>query len=533
MKLSQLFSGENQNSAKSQIQPTPAQMIQLNRQIRSLAPGQTIIGEIVGRNGSEVLIKLAEDIIMSAHVNRNMNMEIGALMTFEVKGNGSSLTLSPLFSNVSADVNVIKALDMAGVPVNESTISMTEQLMSAGMAVNRSFLQQVYREMNHFPNVKMEDIISLHKLEMPVNEGNLIQMESYRNLSHQLMDGMNTVLSGLSDVSAELSVHDNGNSILILCNKLLELVNTSSQITPNDSHIINVAEQNRILLANAVLQVIDTIQLLPEQKEILLHQMHEFASGQLDVNTFMNGIQTLTNEVLIGRSIQFTEQITELESVRNLHHIFAKSEFRNLLLLQLKEQWMLTPKDVNEPGKVGELYRKFEGQLKQLADVLETIGQNDSSAYKAITNMKQNIDFLQQINQLYPYVQLPLKLQQKDANGELYVFTNRKNLAQKKDSVSALLHLDMENMGPVDVYIAMQNNKVNTRFYVQDDDMLEFLNKHMDILTVRLKCRGYDYSFTLTMKGNASDEIPEGGISSILKQEKGVVLSRYAFDVRT
>ena len=41
----------------------------------------------------------------------------------------------------------------------------------------------------------------------------------------------------------------------------------------------------------------------------------------------------------------------------------------------------------------------------------------------------------------------------------------------KDGNVSALLHLDMENLGPMDVYVAMQNNRVNTHFYMQDDDM--------------------------------------------------------------
>ena len=52
MKLSQLFSGEVRTDGPVHTsQPSPAQMEQLNRQIRSLVPGQTITGEIVSRNG--------------------------------------------------------------------------------------------------------------------------------------------------------------------------------------------------------------------------------------------------------------------------------------------------------------------------------------------------------------------------------------------------------------------------------------------------------------------------------------------------
>ncbi len=203
MKLSQLFSGEvrtDTSSHPSQTQMTPAQMESINRQIRSLVPGQTISGEIIARNGSEVQIRLSEDLVLNARVDRNMNIEIGKNMTFEVKNNGSALTLSPLFTNVATDMNVLKALDMAGLPVNGSTVQMTQQLMAAGMSVNKTNLQQIFREINNFPQAEIVDVIHLHKLQMPVNEANINQMISYRNLSHQLTGGMETILEGLPEV---------------------------------------------------------------------------------------------------------------------------------------------------------------------------------------------------------------------------------------------------------------------------------------------------------------------------------------------
>lgn len=201
MKLTQLFSGEARADAPVRgSQPTPAQAEQMSRQIRSLVPGQTISGEIISRNGNEVQIRLSEDMVLNARVDRNLNIEIGKNMTFEVKNNGSALTLSPLFTNVSTDVNVLKALDMAGLPVNRTSVDMTEQLMAAGMPVNKSTLQQIFREINSFPQGTVSDIINLHKLQLPVNEANVSQMASYRNLNHQLVGGMETILGELPEV---------------------------------------------------------------------------------------------------------------------------------------------------------------------------------------------------------------------------------------------------------------------------------------------------------------------------------------------
>ena len=63
----------------------------------------------------------------------------------------------------------------------------------------------------------------------------------------------------------------------------------------------------------------------------------------------------------------------------------------------------------------------------------------------------------------------------------------RKNLARKDGQVSALLHLDMEHLGPLDVYVTLKDTKVSTKFYVQNDAILDYLEANMDVLTERLQ----------------------------------------------
>ena len=55
----------------------------------------------------------------------------------------------------------------------------------------------------------------------------------------------------------------------------------------------------------------------------------------------------------------------------------------------------------------------------------------------------------------------------------------------------------------------------------------------MSILTERLKKRGYDCSCAVTLRENGGREAAGGGLAPILGQERGAVISQYAFDVRT
>lgn len=78
------------------------------------------------------------------------------------------------------------------------------------------------------------------------------------------------------------------------------------------------------------------------------------------------------------------------------------------------------------------VYRQMKHQLSGLENILQEYGAEKSSAMKSVLNMCRNIDFIEQINQMYTYVQLPLKMEQRQANGELYVFTNKRSLAKRR-----------------------------------------------------------------------------------------------------
>lgn len=573
----------------------------INRQIRSMVPGQTIRGEIISRNGSEVQIRLSDDTVLQARVDQNMNLELGKNMTFEVRNNGSALTLSPLFTNVSADVNVMKAIEMAGLPLNETTVSLTSQMMKAGMSVDRNTLLQVYREVTSFPEAEISDVIDLHRLGLPVTEENVNQMISYRNLNHQLLEGMNSILGELPAVMEEMAADGNLQALSELYQELFDLIgegtgdilsaegNLGQEIdaavngdvqmsvgegesqpsvaepevdgTAQNAHVGSTPEAaagillddlakagdvttaagqknisaymeesqgisgqdnfaGRNKLTNDLLQMISKLPLSSEEASALSEELQRFAQGELGAERFF---------AIAGRLLEAAQ--TAENGVRQLYHIFSGNEFREFMNTQLKSLWTLAPEEVAEPEKLENLYRRLDRQLKELSQILEAGGQTESAAYHSVTNLSQNVDFLNQLNQMYAYIQLPLNLGQGEAHGELYVYTNKKNLSAKEGKVSALLHLDMEHLGPVDVYVTLEHTKVNTRFYVCDDEMLDFLEAHMDILTERLAKRGYDCSFSMTSRGEEQTE--NAGLGLLMSQERDITLSHYAFDVRT
>lgn len=569
MRLTELFIGSKQATEAGNIRPVSnAQILQMNRQIKALAPGQTINGEVLSKNGNDVQIRLAEDLLINARVDGGMNLEIGKSILFEVRNNGSALTLSPLFSNMSTDTNVLKALDMSGLPVNNTTVAMTESMMEAGLPVDKNSLQQVFREINMFPEAELYDVVDLHRLKLPVTEDNLKQVAAYKNLKHQLTEGMGEVVSSLSDTIQNMVSQGNVREAAGLYLELLNLA-TGEAGAEGAGSIMDILSQEATSADSSIVQTTltmpeENVQNPGNQQGTVSEQGAAIQQGAAQTNVLQDDIlqavsqetqQTITNQqsgfpgdeqlVLQQEAIQDTPQGVQLspdllkqaisQAISQgddtlLKSILGDKEVQKFLTDTLKEQWLITPEEVADEGKVDELYNRLSRQLKGIANVLETAGQAESTAYRATTNLSNNIDFLHQFNQMYTYVQLPLKLQQGQAHGDLYVYTNKNNLAAKDGQISALLHLDMEHLGPVDVYVAMNESKVNTKFYVQDDDMLNFLEGHMDLLTARLNKRGYDCSLDMQVR-NKEEDI-NSGIRPLLDKQGSVPLVQYAFDMR-
>ena len=191
---------------------------------------------------------------------------------------------------------------------------------------------------------------------------------------------------------------------------------------------------------------------------------------------------------------------------------------------------MIRPEEVADKKNVEELYNRLRQQAARLT---EALGQavKDTPLAKSLTTMQNNIDFMNQVNQMFNYIQLPLKMSGGDAHGDLYVYTNRKSTMREDGSVSALLHLDMEYLGPLDVYVVLKEKNVNTQFYLQDESMIDFIAGHIHILNERLEKRGY--SLHAEMKVNEEEQDAANVIKNITAQEqKNTMIARYAFDVR-
>ena len=542
MKLTGWFS-QDKIADNSRVQtPNNANTEQVNRQIRALVPGQTLRGEVVSREGNNAQIRLLQDVLVDAKVDADIRLELGQNITFQVKNNGQTLNLSPLFTNMATEGTVLKALDMASLPVNENTVAMTKQLMDAGLPIDKNTLQQIWHESNAFPDAEILDLVNLHKVELPVTEENITQMASYRNLTHQLTAGiaetgesLTNMLQGLvesGDIEQAATIYSEVLELLAFEDAAGETVTGQQQTEgPLPEPDVDVTVTPEEAEQMPVQPSATAPEAVPGQKTIM-EEPTETAPDNGQTIKENPGAEKTQEAPQLQNLQKLLKQGLETKDIPLLRSILHNSKVAELPAKLMADRWSIKPEDVESPEKVEELYQKLGKQLKGLSNLLEENGQRGSSAYQNVTNLSQNVDFLQQINQTYAYIQLPLHLRQGEhKTGELFVYTNKKNLARKDGQVSALLHLDMEHLGPLDVYVALKDTKVSTKFYVQNDAILDYLEANMDVLTERLQKRGYDCKCETTLHTELQQTAQ--AMTPLLKTEGSVPVAQYAFDVRT
>ena len=213
-----------------------------------------------------------------------------------------------------------------------------------------------------------------------------------------------------------------------------------------------------------------------------------------------------------------------------LRHLFSGNAFRIMLRESLEQQWMIKPGDLEKnPKKLDGLYDKIEKQITNMENILKASGTVNSKAEALADNIRGNIEFMNQINEAYTYVQVPLRMNEKNASGQLYVYTNKKSMSDPDKELSAFLHLDLEHLGGTDVSIKMLHKKVTTNFYLDSDESYALVKQFLPVLEKRLQDKGYNCELNVN-----SDSKQMNFVDGFLKKDLPPTgqVHRYSFDMR-
>lgn len=294
-----------------------------------------------------------------------------------------------------------------------------------------------------------------------------------------------------------------------------QMTKQHSEILQQSQLIGNLQENERFELAQKVQNATGDIELAMRVK-----------NGDMKAESLLSTIRQLVQQLQQeGNTGVDTPHREKMAAMRELLH---SKEFQTVVKAAIEEQLLLKPEQLNKEN-VQEYYQKLNQKMLQFTEMIHQLGKEDTSTMKNTNAIRQNIEYINQLNQLYSYIQLPVKLTNQNLHSELYVLTKKKKLRGHGSAFTALLHLDMEVLGSMDIYITMEKKKVSARFYLQQEDIAEFLKERSEVLIKQLEEKGF------LVKAEFEKKPEEKDLSEEFTGAQGGehMVSKYSFDIRT
>ena len=544
-----------------------------------LKRGGTIQGKVVsvadGEGGEKIATISVGDNVINAKLSEGMGLREGQTLNFSVRSTGSSgVTITPLYENTSIDQSTLKALTAAGIEINNDTVQMVKDMMEAGLPIGKDALLEMNKNLSTYPNTSISTLVEMKSLGIPINDNNLVQFESYKNYEHQVTSAMEDIMNELPGAFSELTASGNDKAALDLYGSVLKLFSEGEGQSTSQTQ----AESAEVPLPNAAEAAQQQETVNPESGQAQVQGEKVIADGSQTqtANTVANGnvlsesfiadlknlgvpeeaiknyenalkelgknpegdnpaaqakLETAQKELLKELSAAFERSdITSDQTAQTWKNVFSNNDYTKLLKDNMSAQWHLKPGEVEKKENVEQLYQRLGNQVKGLTNAIEQHLGAESKLGQTANNLQNNLNFMDQLNQMFQYVQLPLQMAGQNVHGDLFVYKNKHKKVSEDGSVSAVLHLDMEHLGPLDVYVKMKDTKVSTNFYVADESILDLINDNIHILNERLEKRGY----TMSVKMMLHDEMDgqDAAVDEMLDVIKTPLLSTASFDAR-
>lgn len=552
--------------------------VSANSAIAKVDVGQMFRGQILDITNNMVSISMDGKSILNARMLDSVSLNIGDNILFQIQeNNGSSVLIKPQPEALGAmkDNAIFKVLDANGLMPTDKNYQIAEALMNRGMPVDKGHMQQLIQQSYKFPDASIDTLASLSKLGIEINETTISQYQDYMNNNHQLSADLGRLASDIADFStsafAELGQSGNVSDMMMLNSDILGIISDSWDFSPETLQGVKVNPE-AALISEEIFQAGDFVSeegdLLNSVQNNSLQNENGIQDG-INPDTLGNALNKLAENTGMNRedinnifdklnkmgfdkealSKVAKESDSPVKLLNNLDTIisnnaekipdealkdfFASKEYNALLNEGTKRKFSLNPEEMKNPKEIDDLYNKIYDRTNKLMDTLSHSGAGDSSNLnQSAKGVQERIDFMQNLNNMYVYAQIPVKTQNSEMNSDLFVYMNKKAMKDAKEDVSALLHLDMEHLGATDVHVSLHGSTVHTRFYVDDEISARIIDEHMTMLEKAINENGLSLTNEVITREPSLNAKPNMVVDEMLGSELEQSVKRYSFDVR-
>lgn len=546
--------------------------------------GDVFEGTIKSVDGSKVTLALQNGDLIEARLASDINLKEGSSVFFQVKSSeGNTIEITPI-KDGGANPVILSALTNASLDAGTRNIELVQNLMQNSLPINSENLSRMGRIVFNNPDVPVSLLVRMDQMHIPVTKENIDSFIRFSENNNEIFSEFDLIIDSLPDLVSDAGF--DGLSELIYAftgdkesvqdfsekampqdmalkdetgpddkNTLSEVTNSpssdvsgevieigSGEIKESDLYKglggegsekpVDLSPDQGLKESNSTAGSDQTLRTDSVRPDLLRNNIDSLKNDFPDFvkenqNLFNNdGSLKAGNARNLIRS--FAEFLTENKAY-DLKAVFSRNDVKSLIREALSQRISLKPEDVSGDS-VKKLYENIVETASKIEHALSNQSVDTSHVTRTLSEIRSNVDFINQINNFYNYVQLPLRLLDQNARGDLYVYTGGKGRKHDSNNLSAFLSLDLTHLGKTDVSVSMSGKNVSVKFYMEDEDSARLISDHLDELDRRLVDKGYRPAFHVENSEKKSD--PVDILLKLNGESPGGDIRRYTFDAR-
>lgn len=552
--------------------------------------GETLKGVVSDIHGNEITISMEDGSSFTGKLPEASQYSIGQKAAFQITGlDGGTIYMKAISQAylLGIEDTIEQALEEAGLPKSPRNLEIVRSLLLNQQSISRENIAESLQLCAKYPNADVNSVITMKRLGMPMDMATVTQFDQYNKQTHQLLTRMDALADSINELLTELA-KENPSIARYATGEVLDMMLQS--LPSLEEQNLTATQLQANLSAAPGAETAEGADLLPgeENQEIPPEATEESqAAGQTSTSPFarmkqlLNGItdrasspagaeakptefipeQTghlLTAEErsalsdLLGKYTENKELLTALEkgdltarelltNIKNtlttlpdeeLHRLVSQKAFQKVIKGQFLSGWTLSPEGLKEEGSIDTLYNRMQQQFSDLTNLSRMFATRNSGEQiiNTTSDLQQNLAFMKMLNEQFAYMQLPLKLSQQNAHGDLYVMTRKNALKKSKDNLKVLLHLEMDSLGTLDIHITKDHTSISTQFYTAKETARKLLEKNVELLKDAINEQGYSFTSEFLAKEKDIDLVHD-----FIENDSPAppaAVKRYNFDLR-
>lgn len=464
---------------------------------------EVLTGIIEDIRTNRVTIRLDSGEIINCRIQGMNDLRIGEKKSFAVKeydAETNTIVLSGKADDelYGAEKAVRSALESANISPTEKNMDIAQELLSKGMVLSEKNIRKYMLINSKYPDIDIKTVIRIEAEGVSLSDEALLSLSEYYNDSH----------------TDKIEMSGNTKNYISYAEKAIdEFVKKLNEMP--------VGEEKQSIM-DEIVRNVECV-----RKELLGEESTDKSKTSADGNVKESSFDNVSNA--LGLQSAKTE-----ESFTRIAELLKGIVFFNPKDIGLKDKRKLDIENslncLRYLSAVSrEITKKNAGNVKSTWEKTENENSVESYAAKSFSrNPALNGD----ISSLLSYIKLPIKLAGQNTHAELFVRRNKKE-SGTGNVYRASLHLNMERLKHVDVYIVLASKSLKLNFVFEEKEVCDYMKNEMSELVHDLSEKGYLVKTEVKVDEKMNEKEPlDRFVEYTGNTDDKIKMQRYSFDIR-